>query len=78
MDLTYKIEQIMERWHLGRCEDYEALMSINSLLFKNGLLKWHNKNKKICSECGGVMEFIPLKDQTECIDCGCDLEKKIE
>lgn len=75
-DLIYVIEQIMERWHLIRYEDEEALKMINSIMFKYGFLKWHNKKKKICSKCEGLMEFNSLTEITECIYCGCDLEKK--
>lgn len=65
------IESIMQRWHLGRSNDGEALESISELLKSVGLLSFFDKEKAIkpkktdvsgsvCPDClNGRDEFEP-------------------
>lgn len=45
-NLLSEIENAMERWHLGRDNDDEALQKINDLLYQAGYLKWFNEKKE--------------------------------
>lgn len=42
-EAIFEIENIMERWHVGREEDLEALQAINDNLVNIGLLYFFNK-----------------------------------
>lgn len=45
-EVIFGIDSAMERWHLGRDEDYDTLMEINTILVGLGLLSFfNNKNK---------------------------------
>jgi len=45
-EVIFGIDSAMERWHLGRDEDYDTLMDINDILVELGLLSFFN-NKKL-------------------------------
>ncbi len=42
-----EVENLMERWHLGRADSEETLQAINDVFHKNGKLSFFNKNKPI-------------------------------
>ena len=47
-NIVVEIENLMERWHLGRDNDAETLNDINDVLYKNGYLTFFNdKQNKI-------------------------------
>ena len=47
-NIVSEIENLMERWHLGRDNDSETLDDINNILYKNGYLTFFNdKQNKI-------------------------------
>ena len=46
-EVIFDIDSAMERWHLGRDEDYDTLMEINDILVEIGFLSFFNtKNKQ--------------------------------
>ena len=45
-NIVEEIENLMERWHLGRDNDAETLDDINDVLYKNGYLTFFNDKKK--------------------------------
>lgn len=45
-ELIIKIENILQRWHLGREDDEQTLYQINEAMFEAGLLRFENKNKE--------------------------------
>ena len=45
-EVIFGIDSAMERWHLGRDEDYDTLMDITDILVELGLLSFFN-NKKL-------------------------------
>ena len=45
-NIVAEIENLMERWHLGRDNDAETLNDINNILYKNGYLSFFNDKKK--------------------------------
>jgi len=45
-NIVAEIENLMERWHLGRDNDTETLNDINDVLYKNGYLSFFNDKKK--------------------------------
>ena len=46
LQLLQEIENIMERWNLGRDNDDETLEAINQLLKDNDMLKFFNDKNK--------------------------------
>ena len=49
-NIVEEIENLMERWHLGRDNDAETLNDINDVLYKNGYLTFFNDNKNKISK----------------------------
>ena len=49
-NIVVEIENLMERWHLGRDNDAETLNDINDVLYKNGYLTFFNDKKNKISK----------------------------